>query len=561
MASDGDGAGERFAWVHDLPSGAVVLVDGAVVAANAAAGAAFGVPASALLGDGLLDLVPATRRDEVRRALVAATSATGEETGAAVDQLILEGDDPVRYVALDIGAPRDGAAVASVADVTDYFHAMMLLAYSANTTMVVDPDAQILWGPVGRYAAQELDSPWYGRGEANPFGWLHPEDIGAVLESFNHVIATPGIMHELTVRTRHVLLEDQWGVATIRAINLLDDALVKGILVQTHAEGVDEIVSLGRTTGSFQSIAEAAPIGIILSDHMGRPLYWNDVARTLFDLGPTDRSDGATPADVDWPALAHDDHVDGLRGLLAAAFQGGRGSITARFDVPGGDTKWLTVTVAPQVNDKGEPMGWLATLQDLTREMLIQHELEAARERLTHLAGHDPLTGLANRRLFAERLHRAIDQVTDRPDAAGAGAPGDEPGGVALLFCDLDGFKPINDTFGHDTGDVVLTEVASRFRAAVRDEDVVARLGGDEFVVLVVGGDVAGLEALAARLIDATSTPIRAGRHEVTLGSSIGVAVAGAWDTADSLLSRADDLMYQAKAAGRGRFVLDPTIA
>jgi PAS domain S-box-containing protein len=189
------------------------------------------------------------------------------------------------------------------------------------------------------------------------------------------VIETPGVMHELTVRTRHVILEDQWGVASIRAINLLDDDLVRGILVQTQAEGIDEIVSLGRTTGSFQSIAEAAPIGIILSDHLGRPLYWNDVARQLFDLGPTDRSDGATEADVDWPAFAHDDHVEGLRGLLDAAFSGGRGSITARFDTPGGDPRWLAVTVAPQVNDKGEPVGWLATLQDMTREMLIQHEL------------------------------------------------------------------------------------------------------------------------------------------------------------------------------------------
>jgi diguanylate cyclase (GGDEF)-like protein/PAS domain S-box-containing protein len=539
------GVGNTWDWVHDVPSGVVVVVDGAVVAANDAAGAALAVGAAELLGDGLVRRAQPGQRPHVAQALAEVGVA-----GASVPQLVFTADsDPIRYVVLDFGPARDGAVVAAVSDATDYFHTMMLLAYSANTTMVVDDQAQILWGPVGRYAAQEMDSPWYGRGEANPFGWLHPEDIATVLESFNHVIATPGVMHELTVRTRHVVLEDQWGVATIRAINLTEDPLVQGILVQTHAQGTDQVVSLGRTTGSFQSIAEAAPIGIILSDHMGRPLYWNDVARELFDLGPPDRSDGATTEDADWPALAHPDHVEELRGLLDSAFRGGRGSLTARFDTPGGVTRWLAVTVAPQVNDMGEPMGWLATLQDMTREKATQHELEAARERLTHLAGHDPLTGLANRRLFAEQLQRARGRMA-RDDQ-----------GVALLFCDLDGFKPVNDSFGHETGDVVLTEVAERLRSTIRANDLVARLGGDEFVVLVEGfADRAELAALAERLLAETRRPIRAGRHEVTIGISMGVAIAGTSDTADSLLSRADDLMYQAKAAGRGRFVFDPSV-
>jgi GGDEF domain-containing protein len=107
---------------------------------------------------------------------------------------------------------------------------------------------------------------------------------------------------------------------------------------------------------------------------------------------------------------------------------------------------------------------------------------------------------LANRRLFAEQLHRAIDRT------------GRDGQGVALLFCDLDDFKPVNDSFGHDTGDVVLTAVAERMRAAVRGTDLVARLGGDEFVVLVEGfADRTELVTLADRLIAELGHPVTAG--------------------------------------------------
>lgn len=529
--------------IDAAPTALVVLTTEGVVDANAAAAALFDADPDDLLGDGIVDRVAPAQRDGLRDAFAAASAGDMADRGEVV---VTTQTDPPRHLEVTFGPVTDGRIVAAISDETDVLHVMMLLAYSANTTMVIDAEAQILWGPVGRYAAQELGSPWYGRGEANPFGWLHPEDISRVLDAFKYVLSAPGVVHELTVRTRHVILEDQWGTATIRAINLLSDPLIAGILIQTQAEGQDEKVSLGRTTGSFQSIAEAAPIGIVLSDHLGRTLYWNDVARRLFDLGPTDRSEGATPADVDWPSMAAPEHVAPLRVLLSEALEGGQGEVTARFHLPGGDTRWLSVVVAPQLNDVGEPMGWLATLQDLTREKAIQAQLEATQERLIHLAGHDPLTGLANRRLFAEQLTRAVARM------------GRDQQGVALLFCDLDSFKPINDTHGHDTGDLVLIEMARRLLAGIRTNDLAARLGGDEFVVLVEGfAGIDEVEVIAQRLVAAASEPIEVGGSVVRLGASIGIAVARGFDSADSLLSRADDLMYRAKALGKGRFVLD----
>jgi diguanylate cyclase (GGDEF)-like protein/PAS domain S-box-containing protein len=516
-----------------------------VIAANAPAAALFDLSIDELCTLGLT----AGARPAQHEVIQAALDASASVIDAGARELLLEmATDPVRYLVLAFGPPRNGEVVVSITDATEFFHVLMLLAYSANTTMVIDASADILWGPVGRYAAQQMDSPWYGRGEANPLGWLHPEDIGRVLESFAHVLAHPGLPHELTVRTRHIVIEDEWGMATIRALNLLDDPLVRGVLIQTQAEGAQNIVSLGRTTGQFQSIAEAAPIGIIMSDHLGRPLYWNDVARSLFDLGPTDRSGGASDEDVDWTATAVSEHRDDLRSLLARAARGDRGTVTARFALPDGDDRWFAVTVAPQLNDVGEPIGWLATLQDLTKEVKVQLELEAAQERLLHLASHDPLTGLANRRLLADQLNRGLARM--RRDHQG----------VALLFCDLDGFKPVNDSRGHDAGDIVLIEVANRMMRVLRTNDLATRLGGDEFVMLIEGfTEVTELEAVARRLIEAAHEPIDLGMgDEVVIGVSIGIAVAGDRDTADSLLSRADDLMYQAKAAGRGRYVLEP---
>jgi diguanylate cyclase (GGDEF)-like protein/PAS domain S-box-containing protein len=542
-----DAFDDRFAWIHDVPTAVAVLRGALVVAANARAAGLFGVSVADLCARGLGAGVAPAQHDVLASGIDAAALEASDPD--ADRQLILQSNsDPVRYLVLDFGPSRDGHVVVAISDATEFFHVMMLLAYSANTTMVIDETAGILWGPVGRYAAQEMDSPWYGRGEANPLGWLHPEDIGRVLESFTHVLAHPGVPYELTVRTRHVVIEDEWGMATIRAINLLDDPLVGGVLIQTQAEGVENVVSLGRTTGRFQSIAEAAPIGIIMSDHLGRPLYWNDAARDLFRLGPVDRSDGASDDDVDWTASAAADQREDLRSLLDRATSGQRGTLTARFALPNDDERWLAVTAAPQVNDVGEPIGWLATLQDLTKEVKVQHELEGAQERLLHLASHDPLTGLANRRLLADQLHRSLARM--RRDKQG----------VALLFCDLDGFKPVNDSRGHDAGDIVLVQIAERMTHALRTNDLATRLGGDEFVMLIEGFSAVGeLEAVARRLLEAAHEPIDLGMgDQIVIGVSIGIAVAVDGDTSDSLLSRADDLMYQAKAAGRGRYVLEP---
>ena len=191
-----------------------------------------------------------------------------------------------------------------------------------------------------------------------------------------------------------------------------------------------------------------------------------------------------------------------------------------------------------------------ATAIELLEARSRQIELARCSRELAHLAGHDPLTGLPNRRLFHNRVE----------DAAAARAPGDE---VAMLYLDLDGFKAVNDTLGHEAGDTLLRGVADRLRASVRDGDIVARLGGDEFAIVLRTGPRAAQQAadFAARLIPILSAPYMVEGHPVSVGVSIGVALGGNTREPDALLRDADAALYEAKSGGRGTFRIHEPVA
>ncbi|MGH9077385.1 MAG: diguanylate cyclase domain-containing protein [Acidimicrobiales bacterium] len=158
-----------------------------------------------------------------------------------------------------------------------------------------------------------------------------------------------------------------------------------------------------------------------------------------------------------------------------------------------------------------------------------------------HDALHDPLTHLPNRTLLLDRLHAALDRSA-RSSAT-----------VALMFVDLDRFKPVNDNLGHDAGDRVLRVVADRLRAAVRPQDTVARLGGDEFVVVCEGAAEALGERgpVARRIAAAVAAPIHVGGRDVQLAASIGVSLGGREGDPEAMLREADRAMYRIKRSRR----------
>lgn len=163
---------------------------------------------------------------------------------------------------------------------------------------------------------------------------------------------------------------------------------------------------------------------------------------------------------------------------------------------------------------------------------------------LTHQAWHDSLTELPNRSLFMDRVEHAVTVHSRR-----------HSGQLAVLFCDLDGFKRVNDLFGHAAGDQLLIEVGRRIRSSVRRVDTVARLGGDEFAVLLEDiDDPHHIAATCERILDQLRKRFKIAGEDVSVTTTIGVALSGRHDSAESLLSHADLAMYHAKGQGKDRY-------
>ncbi len=178
-------------------------------------------------------------------------------------------------------------------------------------------------------------------------------------------------------------------------------------------------------------------------------------------------------------------------------------------------------------------------------------EVARQRDEIEHLATHDKLTGLPSLRLATDRAEQALTLARRTG------------GRVALLFVDLDGFKAVNDGFGHEAGDCVLAEVAARLRACVRASDTAARIGGDEFMVVLAGlHDPADAAEVAAKIVSAVSQPVAFGTALLTVGASVGIATFPdhAQDT-ETLRRVADAAMYRVKRAGKNAYAFGEALA
>ncbi len=186
-------------------------------------------------------------------------------------------------------------------------------------------------------------------------------------------------------------------------------------------------------------------------------------------------------------------------------------------------------------DETGAPVHYVSQFADVT-------EAHETKQRLEHLAALDQLTQLPNR--------GALDRTVS-PMFGGTRAGG------AVLFIDLDGFKQVNDTWGHTAGDHVLKVVADRLAHRLRPGDLIARFGGDEFVVVIPDSGPDQGTSVAQHLHEALDTPLTVDNHEVTVGLSIGLAVAHPGESFSDVLRRADRCLYRAKAAGGFRTVAD----
>jgi diguanylate cyclase (GGDEF)-like protein/PAS domain S-box-containing protein len=255
----------------------------------------------------------------------------------------------------------------------------------------------------------------------------------------------------------------------------------------------------------------------------------------------SERTLGLSPEDVAGKNLLDlwaGDDGERLKAFLAeVAATPGKAVGPVELRIERGLVRYVLEIVGSNLTDDPAVQGLALNFRDIS-------ERKALEEQLRQLAFHDPLTLLANRSLFRDRVQHALTLAQRGRHQA------------AVMFLDLDNFKNINDSLGHDAGDRLLQAVAQRLVKATRFSDTVARLGGDEFAILLEGiATIAEVESLAASLIEGLGEPFMLSATEVRVSASIGVAFSAFETDAEALLSKADIAMYHAKAAGKNRFV------
>ncbi|WP_305044701.1 putative bifunctional diguanylate cyclase/phosphodiesterase [Geoalkalibacter sp.] len=209
-----------------------------------------------------------------------------------------------------------------------------------------------------------------------------------------------------------------------------------------------------------------------------------------------------------------------------------------------GRSRTFELEASPLWNADGSLRGIVQTARDISERLAVEASLRENQDRLDYLAHHDPLTNLPNRLRFNSRLQQAMARARDDRQQ------------VALLFLDLDRFKNINDSLGHEFGDQVLLEVAGRLRKCLRGGDTVARLGGDEFVVILEGiEDLKGVALVARNILRTLGKAFRVGQHELFVTTSIGISLFPSdAQNLESLMRFADVAMYRAKEEGRNNY-------
>ncbi|RZU34006.1 GGDEF domain-containing protein [Blastococcus saxobsidens] len=379
-------------------------------------------------------------------------------------------------------------------------------------------------------------SPWVDgrRGHLRAFGTVPVVVDGVVLAAICVFDPEP---HAFTDDERARLADVATAVASLvragqQARQLADLAAASQL---ARAETARAHQELARSTAFTRSLLEVLPVGVLGADPEGRVTLFNAAIREWHGLDadrtvePADLAQAFSLTDLDGAPLPPDEVP--LRRVLT---DGRLDAMEVGVSLPGRPLRRVSTAGAHVHDDAGNLLGLVLTSTDVTE----QRELESA---LREAALHDPLTGLPNRNLLLDRLDQSLAAAerAQRP--------------MAVMYCDLDGFKPVNDSAGHAAGDEVLVEAARRLAAAIRPGDTVARIGGDEFVVLCPEvGSERDAQVIADRITAAFDRPLRrSGGAEHDVGISIGIALCGPDDTADSALAASDAAMYRVKAARR----------
>lgn len=316
----------------------------------------------------------------------------------------------------------------------------------------------------------------------------------------------------------------------------IKDKVFTTLVFNDISDRIQSARDLQNAAVQYQTLTQLAPVGIVKLNQEWTCDYANDMWCQL-----TGQSQESNMGSGWIDALHEDQRPQVLMDMRRALLEGKTYRQIVRLEPPDKRPLWVSMNATGLMNSLQLLTGSLVVIMDVTEQHM-------AERRLTQIAHHDALTGLPNRTSFLDELHRSLNAR--------------KPHGIlALLFIDLDGFKAVNDTLGHDAGDELLQQVAQRILQTVRDDDIVARLGGDEFTVTLRSLDNSHDASIVAdAIVHTLKQPFLLQMEEVYVSASVGIAMASGMEgtgvqTANSLIKQADVALYRAKLSGRSRHV------
>lgn len=401
---------------------------------------------------------------------------------------------------------------------------------------------------------QENNTP----GEPPLQGRIHPDDQEKVLQVLNDHLAGKNDEYRIEYRIRDRQGNWKWFLDRGRVVER-DEKNMPVRMTGTHQDitrqkkqeeaflSVQQQLheAVDHERGFLQTVIDGAVDPVMAIDTNFNILLMNKVAAELMQADPEVVRQGGHKCYQLFLGIDHPCVDNRYPCPVQEVIKNGRPATLVHNPYHGnGVHNTFEIEVSPLLDSDGNVYGTIEVARDITDRLRIEKELRESRSRLYRLAHHDTLTGLPNRLLFKDRFEQAIFK------ARRTGAK------VAVLFLDLDRFKVINDTLGHDVGDELLIEVAARLQNQCRQSDTVARLGGDEFVfVLDDIHDRGNAEIVAQKIMQAMAEPVLVSEFELQVSTSIGIALfPDDSDDLDEVIKCADMALYRAKDEGRGTF-------
>lgn len=375
------------------------------------------------------------------------------------------------------------------------------------------------------------------------FDLIHPDDLQMVMDSINKSISTLTDWHMIY----RVLLPEKglrWIEGFAKALKYDDGTLLWSGYTYDTTEKKETRLALEKERNYFQSVIDGVdePIMVIKEDYTVDLM--NSASReSVNDLNIADPKNPkcyeishhrSTPCDGS-------EHPCPLKKVIETKKYT---KVVHKHKTKAGEDCYVELLATPLLDKNKNCIGIIESARDITEYLNIQDELREQKSILDYQAHHDALTGLGNRVLFYDRLQHAIT-LAKRNNTK-----------VALLFVDLDHFKEINDSFGHDAGDEVLNIATLRFKQTMRREDNISRLGGDEFVIIAENlTQTHDASRVAKSILDSLNEKISIHNHELFLSCSIGISIyPDNGENLQNLLKYADSAMYKAKNQGRSNF-------